>query len=200
MLDDLTRPCASAPDTSATDSLVAALSEIDRFLGQEGWGLPARLFALVPTAELVAAEPSLAGQLSAGSADSLSSIEQEGFHAGDHLEQTLASIAWPPTVHGVAVTVERVFLPADEEAGIPQNPDRAPEYVASHPRRQDLRVVSGALRDGTHYSVARVLGHPDDLLGAEDLVPSLEAALLATLDDSTTPDDPDTLDDSAETL
>lgn len=192
---NITRDCNSTARCGRSadhrsDPLVAALTEIDRFLGAEGWGLPARLFALVPTADLLAAEPSLVGQLSAGSPDSLSSVEQEDFHGGDHLEQTLSAIAWPPTVQGVAVSVERVFLPDDEEASIPEDPDQAAEYVAGHPRRQDLRVVSGAMRDGSHFSVARVLGHPDELLGAANLVPSLEAALLSTLDDSGTDDLP----------
>jgi hypothetical protein len=179
-----TRPSeAHEPTSPGVDPLVAALTEIDRFLGTAGWGQPARLFALVPTAELVAAEPSLAGQLSAGSPDSLSSIEQDGFVGGDDLEATLASIAWPSSVHGAAVTLERVFLPADEEDAMPEDPEEAAAYVAGHPRRQDLRLVCGAMRDGGHYSVARVLDHPDDLLGGLNLVPSLEAALLATLDD-----------------
>ena len=85
-------------------------------------------------------------------------------------------------VTGAAVTLERVFLPADEEAGVPDDPQAAAEYVASHPRRQDLRVVAGATRGGAHFAVARVLDHPDDLLGAENLVPGLEAALLGTFD------------------
>ncbi|AXE38648.1 PPA1309 family protein [Acidipropionibacterium virtanenii] len=167
----------------ATDALTAALTEIDRFLGRAGWGMPARLFALVPTVELMAAEPSLAGQLSAGSPDSLSSIEQEDFHAGDHIEHALARIVWPEAVTGAAASIERVFLPADEEAGVPDDPRAAAEYVASHPRRQDLRVIAGATRQGAHFAVARVLDHPEDLLGAENLVPSLEAALLDTFND-----------------
>lgn len=184
MLNEKSRPAhAHAPASTSIDPLVAALTEIDRFLGAEGWGQPARLFALVPTAELVAAEPSLVGRLSAGSSDSLSSIEQDGFVGGDDLERRLASIAWPSSVQGAAVTLERVFLPADEEAGMPEDPEQAAAYVAGHPRRQDLRLVCGAMRDGGHYSVARVLDHPDDLIGGPNLVPSLEAALLATLDD-----------------
>lgn len=168
---------------SSTDALTAALTEIDRFLGADGWGLSPRLFALVPTLDLMVAEPSLAGQLSAGSEDSLSSIEQEDFHPGDRVERALGRILWPPSVMGAAVSLERVFLPADEEAGVPENPEEAVRYVASHPHRQDLRVVAGAMRDGAHFAVARVLGHPDDLLGAENLAPSLEAALLGTFDD-----------------
>ena len=45
------------------DALVAALLEIERHVGHGGWDAPARLFALVPTEQLLAAEPSLAAQL-----------------------------------------------------------------------------------------------------------------------------------------
>ena len=38
----------------------------------------------------------------------------------------------------------------------------------------------GVLRDGARHGLARVLSNPDDLLGAEDLVPGLADALLAT--------------------
>lgn len=171
------------------DALVAALMEVERFVSRLGWGSPARLFALVRTRDLLAAEPSLEGQLAVGNPDSLSSIEQEGFHPGDDLEAALAAIAWPPGVDGAAIAVERVMLPADLDAAIPSDPEEAARFVASHPRRQDLRIVAGALRDGSHHGLARVLDHPDDLVGAVDLVPALEAALAHTLVDGPTPTD-----------
>ncbi|MFP5416126.1 MAG: hypothetical protein ACLGHZ_04500, partial [Actinomycetes bacterium] len=65
------------------DALVAALMEIERHVGHGGWDQPARLFALVPTDELVAAEPALARTLGlrttadGGSPGSLTAIEQE---------------------------------------------------------------------------------------------------------------------------
>lgn len=168
-------------DANPSDALVAALAEIDRFVADAGWGAPARLFALVRTDELLAAEPTLVGQVSAGSPDSLSSIEQDGFHAGDDVEAALDAIMWPDTVAGAALTLERVFLPADVEDEIPADPEEAARFVAAHPRRQDVRVVVGALRDGTHHGLARLLDHPEDLLGGVDLVPALESALARTL-------------------
>ena len=39
----------------SVDALTAALLEIERHVTHGGWDQPARLFALVPTAELVAA-------------------------------------------------------------------------------------------------------------------------------------------------
>ena len=41
--------------------------------------------------------------------------------------------------------------------------------------------MAGALRDGSHYGVARLVDHPDDLIGSIDLVPALESAVLGTL-------------------
>ncbi len=167
-----------------SDALIAALLEIERHVGHGGWDQPARLFALVPTAELLAAEPSLAGQLApVGHApDALSSIEQDEFHSGADLIDDLARIAWPDTVTGCAVAVERTFVPTDVEADVPDDPDAAATFVAAHPRRQDLRVVVGVTRDGARHGVARVKAQPDDLLGGADLVPGLSRALARTLE------------------
>lgn len=164
-----------------SDALVAALLEVERHVGRSGWDQPARLFALVPTGDLIAAEPRLADQLT-GAPDGLSSIEQEDFVPGDDLAETLAGIAWPQTVAGCVLAVERAFLPPDAEAELPADPDSAALFVAAHPRRLDLRVVVGVHRDGASHGVARVRGEDGDLLGGTDLVPALAAALAHTLD------------------
>ena len=49
-----------------SDALIAGLMDIERHVGGLGWDQPARLFALVPTAELIAAEPHLAEHLTGG--------------------------------------------------------------------------------------------------------------------------------------
>jgi len=54
--------------------------------------------------------------------------------------------------------------------------------VAAHPERQEIRVVVGADRAGNRHGVARLVSNPGELLGAEDLVPGLAAALAHTLD------------------
>ncbi|MBK8463040.1 MAG: hypothetical protein IPL36_08420 [Nigerium sp.] len=166
------------------DALVAALIEIERHVGHGGWDQPARLFALVPTAELIAAEPTLAGQLERPGGlpeGALSSIEQEGFHSGDDLLDALARITWPATVHGCALAVERLFVPPHVENDIPDDPDAATSFVAAHPERRDVRVVVGVTREGDGYGLARLKSDPDDLLAAGDLVPGLGAALTHTL-------------------
>ena len=114
-----------------TDALVAALIEVERHVGRYGWDQPARLFALVRTAELIAAEPSLADQLT-GAPDGYSSIEQEDFTPGDDLAETLAGIAWPDAVAGCVLALERAFLPSDAEGELPADPDAAALAVANH--------------------------------------------------------------------
>lgn len=169
------------PETGEV-ALLAALTEIERHVGAQGQGQPARLFALVRTDQLISAEPSLAAHLDARLPDSLSSIEQEDFHAGGDLMATLSRITWPATVTGCAVAVERVFLPSNLEDEIPADPSAAERFVAEHPQREDVRLVVGALRDGSHHGVARIASQPDDLVAAPDLVPGLVQVLAATLE------------------
>nr|WP_300150367.1 PPA1309 family protein [Propionicimonas sp.] len=164
------------------DALVAALVEVERHVGRLGWDQPARLFALVPTAELLRAEPSLAEHISGGVPDGFTSIEQEEFHPGTDLADALGRIAWPPAVAGCVLAIERSFLPADAEGDLPDDPDAAAIAVAAHPRRLDLRVVVGVTRDGRSHGVARVRGDDGELLAGAELVPALAAALAHTLE------------------
>ena len=167
-------------ENDGTDALIAALMDIERHVTSQGWDQPARLFALVRTDELIRNEPSLAAHLTQGNDDALSSIEQEDFHAGDDLLETLGKLRWPASVAGCAIALERAFLPTQYEAEIPDGPEGA-EFVAHHEHRQDIRVVVGALRDGARHGVARLVSNPDDLLGATDLVPGLTKAVAGTL-------------------
>ncbi|MFV0450713.1 MAG: PPA1309 family protein [Propioniciclava sp.] len=167
-----------------SDALIAALAEIERHVGRSGWDQPARLFALVPTHALLAAEPSLSEQLERPGGiddDALSSIEQDGFTGGDDILEALARIQWPTTVHGVAISLERLFLPRDHEGDLPDDPEQAADRVAHHEARQDVRVVVGVLRAGDAYGLARVRSHPEDLLSSPDLVPGLAESLAQTL-------------------
>ena len=165
-----------------TEALVAALVEIEHHVGRLGWDQPARLFALVPTVELVAAEPTLWQGRGEPVPGALSSIEQDEFHAGADLGEALATIGWPPSVTGCALALERSFLPPELEGEVPSDPEQAALFVAGHPRRLDLRVVVGVTRQGGRHGVARVRGDDDPLLGGPDLVPALAAALSHTLE------------------
>ncbi len=170
---------------TGNDPLIACLLEIERHVDSAGWDQPARLFALVPTAELLAAEPSLAAHLGQHPAGALSSIEQDAQElrsmGGTDLLDCLDKITWPATVRGCALAIERVFLPAAREAELPDDPDAAADFVASHPDRQELRVVVGVTRDGASYGVGR-LRRGGEVVGGPELVPALASALARTLD------------------
>ncbi|MFT3887006.1 MAG: PPA1309 family protein [Arachnia sp.] len=160
--------------------LIACLMDIERHVSSAGWDQPARLFALVTTATLLEVEPQLRGRVPETADDALTAIEQDEFHATGDLFERLSGIFWPETVDGCAIALERTFLPPAYEADLPDDPDAAAEFVAQHPERSDIRVVVGVLRNGARHGLARLVTAPDDLLGAEDLVPGLAEALSAT--------------------
>lgn len=183
----LSDPTRFEPHQAArADALLAALIGIERHIGASGWDQPARLFALVRTDQLIQAEPQLAEQLGLDAdaaplaPDALTSIEQEDF-TGNEVLDALATIVWPDSVQGCAVSVERTFLPASSEIEIPDDPAAAAEFVANQPDRQDIRVVMAVDRAGNRHGVARIVSHPDELLGGTDLVPGLAEALAHTL-------------------
>ncbi len=167
-----------------TDPLTAVCAEIESHVSASGWDMPARLFALVPTVELLAAEPSLAGALgeSERPPGHLTAIEQDDFHAGGDLLADLERVSWTDAVAGCALSVERVFVPASAEADIPDDPDDAAEFVARHPDRHDIRVVVAVTRAGGCHAVARLKSAPDELLSGAELVPGLARALARTLE------------------
>jgi hypothetical protein len=82
-------------------TLEATVAEIEAHVAAAGWDQAARLYALVPTADLLAREPHLADTVGhAGAApDSLTPIEQET-HDHRPLEQVLTSVIWPGEVVG----------------------------------------------------------------------------------------------------
>lgn len=171
------------------DALLAALVELERHVSESGWDQKARLFALVHTDDVVAAEPQLAVQLGlrttadGAPVDALTAIEQDELDGSDGVLADLESIVWPDTVFGCALAVERTFLPSDAEADLPPEPEAAAAYVAEHPRREEVRLVVGVDRDGNSHGVARLVSQPDELLGAPDLVPGLADALAHTLNE-----------------
>jgi hypothetical protein len=159
--------------------------EVEAHVAADGWDQPPRLYALVPTAELVEREPALgarlAGQLEAHP-DGLTSIEQDGFATDRQLEEVLAEITWPDTVTGCAAVVERIMLPPAAEANLPDDADELMRYVAGHPERSEVRLVAAVTRDGSRHSAVRAR-EPDDapLLEGPDLVPGLLDHLTRTL-------------------
>jgi hypothetical protein len=141
-----------SPGVSADDGLETAVLEIEQHAAEAGWDQPGRLFALVETARLAEREPRLAAGL--GDAE-LTPVEQEGLAPGRPLEEQLAEISWPDSVHGCAALVERVILPPDVEARLPDDPEGAATFAAEHPDRQEVRIVAAAMRTGVRCGCGR---------------------------------------------
>lgn len=160
--------------------LIAALADIERHVAQLDWDQPARLFALVRTAQLLELEPQLRGRITETSDDALTAIEQDDFVVGDDLFGRLQRLTWPDSVEGCALAMERTLLPSEFETQVPADEAAAVDFVNSHPARIDVRFVVGTLRDGSRHGLGRLRSNPDDLLGAEELVPGLADALADT--------------------
>ena len=169
----------SQPPTSS--DLVGVVRELEQHAAQAGWDQPAQLFALVSTDALIAREPGLAEVLTDG--HSLTPVQQEELPAAE-LEVLLQQIIWPAEVAGAAAVVERLILPPEAEAGIPEDPEQAASYAAEHPDREEVRIVAAALRSGDSMCALRVRTHDEDAKVAvgPDLVPGLLELLHATLE------------------
>ena len=153
-----------------------------------GWDQPARLFALVDTAQLRAQEPASPTQL--GLADEprrtgLTPIEQDELPAGTPLDEFLATIAWPDAVRRLradrraadAAAVRGGVGPAGAErhaagglGGRAPGPAGGPDDGRGAARRRP-RVGGAAAGEGRR----RPRCSP-----ARDLVPGLAEALSAT--------------------
>ena len=168
-----------------TDPLTLAALDTERHVARAGWDQPVRLFALVPTADLLVHEPQLAEGLATHDAieGALSAVEQEDLPQAGGLEELLARIAWPDQVAGCAVAVERIVVPPDAERALPDDDDEAAlRAVAEHPGRADVRLLVAVTRDGSARCLLRQREHDSDdrvALG-DDIAPGLVHALRAT--------------------
>ena len=167
--------------------LRATVREIEQHASEAGWDQPARLYALVPTSDLVAREPALAAAMGldeASAAGSLTPVEQDDVPLDEAFEEVLARIMWPAEVFGCAAVVERLVLPRSADADLPDDPSAALEFAADHPDREEVRVVVAATRDGSSYCALRMRSHDDadSVLEAPDLVPALLELVRGTLD------------------
>ncbi|MCU1641560.1 MAG: hypothetical protein JWN03_1835 [Nocardia sp.] len=193
------------PEQWAASALYRCIREVAEYADGEGWDRPPQMFALVPTVDLVAAEPSLLDQVD--SEDALTPIAQEPFPEdinGDHpraLDEFLATTSWPQAVEGCVLVQQIVVLPPDAEqtlddaiAPLLADPDAADsagrQAAVTHPERRDARLFVGVLRDGTSLSLLQVrpAEHEEDPFGdlelrtAPNLAPNLVDAVRQTLD------------------
>lgn len=186
--------------------------DTERHVALAGWDQPWRLFALVNAEKLLAAEPGLRAQLEVdgatsndtdtgeGSADGdgsddgaamergagqYAAVEQEDLPPAHTIEELLAQIAWPPEVDGVALAVERIVVPPEAEADLPQDPEAATAILTQHPDRADVRLLVAVLRNGESVCLIRQRAHDadDKVATGSDLAPGLTSALAATLMD-----------------
>jgi hypothetical protein len=170
---------------AVSEAVRGAAFEVEAHVAESGWDQPVRLYALVPTSELIADEPELAARLgldAAGAAGTFTPIEQE-VDSSETLERLLPRIEWPAAVRGAAAVVERLVLPGDVEADLPAEAE--PDAVAEHPGRREIRIAAAATRDGRSYCVVRLRGadHDDEILDGDDLVPGLVGLLVRSLTD-----------------
>lgn len=175
----------------ATDYQLGALTrEIEEFVAASGWDQPVRLFALVPTADLLAQQPDLGDQLDPHAP--LTPVAQEDLPEGD-LDEALARIVWPETVRGCALTQEIVALPPDAEENLPDgatagDAETLRAAAANHPMRTEGRLVAAVVRDGDSACVLRLRAREsaegrseDEIVERADLAPNLIEALRGTL-------------------
>ena len=158
-------------------ALQSAVLEVEAQASDIGWDQPSRLFALVRTDELAAAEPELAAELGIhdGSAQLLTPVEQELDEHRGPLEELLGRITWPPAVEGALAVVERVVLPPEVEDQVPDSPTEAAQFAVGHAQREDVRIAAGVLRTGESHCVLRLRSHDsDDALLHEALRETLE--------------------------
>lgn len=162
--------------------------EIEAHVAEGGWDQPPRLYALVPTDEVLEQEPGMAAELGVDpqqAAGTFTPIEQDELPVDQPLEALLEEIMWPPQVIGCAAVLERVMLPPQAETEIPSDPEDAESYAASHPDRQEVRIAAAVTRDGQVHCAVRSYssGEDRDVLEGPDLVPALVELLSQTLAD-----------------
>lgn len=177
--------------TPAALALAQEIVALERHVASAGWEGPIRVFALVYTAQALKDTPSLADEIPPESLQAaqhdpytLLAIEQEDLPQAPNLETLLASLAWPETVHGVAVSVEQFVVPPSATDGLPTDPNQQVEILLNHPQREDVRIVAGVLRTGERWCALRYRSHDfdDQVAQSSDAVPGLLNGLQATLE------------------
>ncbi|WP_167147576.1 PPA1309 family protein [Actinomyces sp. ZJ308] len=191
MHDDASTPDADRSASPRGRALVRAVTETEAHVAAFGWDQPVRIFALVRTAEALAADPEVAELLEATTVEEartdpelLMVVEQEGLPAAADLEHLLAQLAWPESVDGAAISVERLVLPpaAQEEADAITDAAERLAFLRARPDGEDIRMVVGVLRGGESWCALRSRTHDDDasVYRGERLVPGLVEALAST--------------------
>lgn len=177
--------------TPAAFALASEILSLEQYVAAGGWDAPIRVFALVRTADALAETPTLAGEippeavrLAEDDPHALLAIEQEGLPEAPDLETLLAQLAWPESVHGVAISVEQFVVPPSAREGLAPEPEAQVQALLEHPDRDDVRIVAGVLRSGETWCALRYRSHDSDdqVAQSSDAVPGLLEALRSTLE------------------
>jgi hypothetical protein len=165
-------PSGPADETPLSRALRHAVDEVEQFVDEGGWDAPRQLFALVPTAELLAHEPGLVGQIGPdpdAPADADEQMPQytpveQGEVPGDSIADALAKIAWPDEVDGCVLVLE-IMVQGDDELA-------------------EGRLAVGVMRGVKGGACALRWRHAPDgpVTHSPDLAPELVAALHATFE------------------
>jgi hypothetical protein len=161
--------------TDANNPLAIAVLEAESDRERDGWDKPPQLYALVPKAAVMAADPELGAKIGAAPEDSLIPIKQEPLPPGEPLE-VLTSVSWPDDVTGCVLVTELVVLPPEAEGVGPPDPARVEQWAHDHPGGRSARLAVGVSRSGDYTCVLRMKGDDSVQLDprlADDLVTAL---------------------------
>ena len=182
---------ARQPASPRQAALARAVVDLEEHVAQRGGDAPVGVFALVRTAAALEQDPALAELLDDAALaqarrdpQSLTMVEQENLPMAADLEDLLGRLAWPQTVDGVALAVERVVLPteAEREAAAIPDPQERLAFLSARPDREDVRMVVGVLRTGESWCAvrSRTRDSADRVVSGDMLVPGLIEALGST--------------------
>jgi hypothetical protein len=180
-----------SPLNARTLAVRRVVVELERHVAGSGWDAPIRVFALVRTAGALERDRTLASRLpaevvAAATADPehLTAVEQDGLPQAESMHDLLGRLAWPDSVDGAAIVVERSVIPPEVEAQMPKDEQEALSWLQAHPDRRDVRLAAAILRSGQHACALRARDHDDDnqVAVGPDLAPGLVAAVAATLE------------------
>ena len=174
-------------------ALAQAVHDIETNVAQLGWDRPSTIYALVPSRTLLDDPAGLPDELRQQLTAQVSSLPHhltavlQDSVPGQSAEESLASMCWPDAVAGMAIALERVSVPPAAEKDAPSDPDAALSYFSTHPDREEIRIVAGALRTGQTWCAirSRRLDEDSKVAEASDLVPELTDALLHTFQEDT---------------
>ena len=134
------------PDWWEDTDLAVAVAEVEEFAAAAGWDAPPQMFALVTTADLIAAEPSLAASLAAAVPvhPDRAGIPAARASLPRRWRRSPGRRRWP-----AACSCRRSSCCRPRRgARLSADPDAAAAEAAAHPDRAEARLAAGVLRDG----------------------------------------------------